>query len=178
MIKINGKDVSGMLTDIKLKLVRTYKGDIERTQTGKIAAFPNSFVTPGFDLQFLGPREEIAQLEAVLLSSNLVTLIVNREELNIKGNFSCTTNDKVEVRDRGESSLRLAVSLVSDGSNITNSTGSAFTVKDGQTTVLSTCYFGKVYSVPNQYKTRSVNGYSLEKGTILVLGNVVLDALS
>ena len=56
---VNGKDFGSMLTDIQLKLVRTYKGEIKRTQTGLLAAFPLSFITVGFEVTLMGLRQDI-----------------------------------------------------------------------------------------------------------------------
>lgn len=175
-IKIQGFSLKGLLTDIKPKLVRTYKGEIERTQAGIVSVFPVSFITPGFDLSFKGSREQISALEQILLSHDLVELIVDRKELNIKGKFSCTTNDKIELMDKGERMLQLNVSLVSDGTNITHSTGRAFTVKAGQTTLASNCYYGKVYTVAQAYASYKYKGMSIPSSKLLILGDTELTA--
>lgn len=175
-VKIQGLSVKGLLTDIKVKLVRTYKGEIERTQTGIVSAFPVSFITPGFDLAFKGPREKISALEQILLSHDLVEIIVDRGEFNFKGMFSCTGTDKTEVKDKGERSLDLSVSVVSDGTNITHSTGRAFIVRAGTTTIASNCYFGKVYTVAASYANYKYKGMSLPGSKILILGDTDLTA--
>lgn len=173
MIKVNEKDVSSMLVDIKLKLARTYKGDIERTQTGKVSAFPTSFITPGFDLQFLGPRDDIESLEQMMLASDVFLLQLVHGKVSIRGAFSCTSNEKTEVRDKGERSLRLSVSVVSDGSNITDADGQPFSISTSQGQVLmSNCYFGKVYTVFGAYE---LNGFKLVNGKVLVLSQTVLE---
>nr|DAH56647.1 MAG TPA: hypothetical protein [Caudoviricetes sp.] len=175
MIRINNKDISNMLTDIKLKLVRTYKGDIERTQTGRVAAFPASFITVGFDLSFLGDRNDIEALEQVLMSSNLVWLAVKHGQIDIRGKFSCTGNDKTEVRDKDERHLKLSVSVVSDGSDISNSNGVMFNISYGSTLLVSNCSFGRVYKVSSTYANKKLNGYTLSENKVLVLGNCKLE---
>ncbi len=175
-VKIQGFEVKNLVTDIKTKLVRTYKGEIERTQAGIVAAFPISFITPGFDITFKGDREQISAIEQILLSHDLVELIVDRKELNFKGMFSCTGNDKTELRDKGERSIELTVSVVSDGTNITHSTGRAFTVKAGETTIADNCYFGKIYKVASTYSSYKYKGMSLPNSKILILGDTTLTA--
>lgn len=167
--KIQGKDFSANMTDIKLKLVRTYKGEINRTQTGKIAAFPTSFITVGFDMSFIGPRDTINQLQQLLLSADLVEIITNYNGTSLKGKFSCTSNDMTEVRDRKEASLQLNISIVSDGSNITPETASFYTItRQGATSLAG--FFGQVINVGN-YK---LGGASLPEGKLLCLGNAIL----
>lgn len=175
-ITVQGLSVRDLITDIKLKLVRTYKGEIERTQTGVVPSFPLSFITPGFDITFQGDRERIAAIEQIFLSNDLVELVVDRQELNFKGMFSCTSNDKTEIRDKGERSLSLTISLVSDGTSITHSTGRAFTLKAGGTTVAGDYYFGKVYKVPTLYANYKYKGMQLPGGKILILGDTNLTA--
>lgn len=168
LFKVQNKDFSSMLTDIKLQLVRTYKGEIHRTQAGVVAAFPVSFITVGFDLQFLGFRQDIQLLQQVLLSSDTVEVVTNYSGTAIKGKFSCTSNNPYEeLRDKNERRVSLSVSIVSDGTNITKPDGSAFTVKVAGAPVLSTCYFGKVYTVGSYYK----GDVALPDGKLLVLGD-------
>ena len=171
MIKVQGKDLSECLSDIQLKLVRTYKGDITRTQTGLVAAFPTSFVTPGFSLTFIGDRALMKRIEQIFLSSDLVELTLDYGGTSLKGAFSCTTNECTELRDKGERSMQLSIEVVSDGTDITDASGNAFTVKAGSSTVLSGCAFGKVYTVPSGYTNYKLDGFKLPGGKILVLGN-------
>lgn len=173
MIKVQGKEVSG-LTDVELKLVRTYKGEIKRTQAGIVSAFPTSFITPGFDFAFVGPREDMIALEQIFLSNDLVTLEFDFGGTALKGKFSCTTNQKTEANDRGNSHLNLSISVVSDGSAITAPDGGAFVVKYGETVVKDDCSFGKVYTMPTAYRSKKANGYTLPGGKLLILGDVEL----
>ena len=173
MFKIQGRDVQEYLTDISFKLVRTYKGEIERTQTGVVSAFPNSFITAGLDLVFTAPREVADSIEQTLLSNDTVELIVDYNTVNIKGAFSCTTNSNVELRDKGERHKQLSVSVVSDGTDITKSDGSDFSVKVGDSTVVSNCKFGKVYDVPSAYRAYKRDGM-IVGDKLLVLGDVTL----
>ena len=61
MFKIQNLDLSNAREEMQIQLVRTYKGDIARTLSGIIVAFPASFVTVGFTFQLLGPRAMIIQ---------------------------------------------------------------------------------------------------------------------
>ena len=170
---VNGKDFGSMLTDIQLKLVRTYKGEIKRTQTGVVAAFPLSFVTVGFDVTLMGFREGIRLLQQIMLSADTVTLTTNYDGAPIKGKFSCTSNKYTEVRDKGEQRTTLSLSLVSDGTNITHESGRAFQIRLGSSsgTVIGTGYLGKVMHFSTSYKK---NGVTLPDGNLLVLGDDIL----
>lgn len=174
MIKIQGKEINVPIADIKRKLVRTYKGEIERTQTGAISAFPTSFIIPGFDIQFVGTRQEIQTLEQVFLSSDTFQFGVSNEELSISGRFSCTANEVTEMRDKGERHLQLNVSIVSDGSNITDYNGNTFSIRYGAAMAATGLYYGKVYQVPATYRSKKFEGYSLTEGKILITKNVLL----
>lgn len=170
---VQGKDFSQMMTDIQLKLVRTYKGEINRTQTGKIAAFPVSFITVGFDFEFLGLREDVRLLQQLMLSDDVVEIVTNYEGVTIKGKFSCTSNEYTEVRDKNERRVTLRISVVSDGSNITKENGNGFTITRAGTVLGSSYYFGKVYTLASvSYK----DGAKLPNNKILVLGDEVLTA--
>ena len=168
---VNGKDFGSMLTDIQLKLVRTYKGEIKRTQTGLVAAFPLSFVTVGFEVTLMGLRQDIRLLQQIMLSADTVTLTTDYDGASIKGKFSCTSNQYTEVRDRGEQRTTLSLSLVSDGTNITHSSGRAFQIKTSSGSIIGTGYFGKVVHVSTSYKK---NGVTLPDGNLLVLGDEIL----
>lgn len=168
---VNGKDFGSMLTDIQLKLVRTYKGEIKRTQTGVVAAFPLSFITVGFDVTLMGLREDIRLLQQIMLSDDTVTLTTNYDGADIKGNFSCTSNQYTEVRDRGEQRTKLSLSLVSDGTNITHSSGREFLIKSSSGAIVGRGYFGKVVHLSTSYKK---NGVTLPGGNLLVLGDEIL----
>jgi len=169
--EVQGKDFSQELTNIQLKLVRTYNGDIRRTLAGKVSAFPVSFITVGFDLVFLGVRNNMNLLQQIMLSSDVVEIVTSYNGTTVKGNFSCTTNDCQEVKDKGERHLQQTISIVSDGSNITKENGSPFTVAIDDDVVLPSVYFGKVYGL-NQVAYKS--GAKLPSNKILVLGDEVL----
>lgn len=168
---INGKDFGSMLTDIQLKLVRTYKGEIKRTQTGLVAAFPLSFITVGFEVTLMGLRQDIRLLQQIMLSADTVTLKTNYDGADIKGKFSCTSNQYTEVRDRGEQRTMLSLSLVSDGTNITHSSGRAFRITTSSGSHIGAGYFGKVVHLSTSYKK---DGVELPDGNLLVLGDEIL----
>ncbi len=170
MLKIQGKDFSHYLEDVELKLVRTYKGEIARTMSGKIAAFPHYFITVGFSLTLMGPRAAVILAQQLLLSANTVKVVSEYNGTTFEGNFSATSVNVVEVRDKKERSLRLTCDIVSDGTDITKVGGAKFSVKYGATTLLSNCSFGKVYSLAAtpQYK---LNGADLPGNKVLVLGD-------
>lgn len=170
---VNGKDFGSMLTDIQLKLVRTYKGEIKRTQAGIVAAFPLSFVTVGFDVTVLGVRSEVRLLQQIMLSADTVTVVTNYDGTPIKGKFSCTGNEYAEVRDKGEQRTTLTLSLVSDGTNITHESGRAFQIRQGSAsgTIIGTGYFGKVVHMATAYKK---DGVALPDGNLLILGDEIL----
>lgn len=173
MLKIQGKDFSHYLENVELKLVRTYKGEIARTLTGLIVTFPAYFITAGFTIQLMGPRATIILAQQLLLSANTVKVISEYNGTTFEGNFSATSVDVVEVRDKDERSLRLSASIVSDGTNITKPGGAAFTIKYGATTLKTPCYFGKVYQLDAtpQYK---LGGALLPGNKVLVLGDTVV----
>ena len=169
MFKIQNLDLSNAREEMQIQLVRTYKGDIARTLSGIIVAFPASFVTVGFTFQLLGPRAMIIQVQQMLLSADLVKITAEYNGTNIEGNFSCTSVEVVEVRDKSERSLRLTASVVSDGTPITKPGGTLFTIKVGTTTLISDASFGKVYQLTGgPYK---LNGINLPGNKVLVLGD-------
>ena len=168
-----------VLSDLSLKLVRTYKGEINRTQTGMIATFPNSFVTVGFDFKFLGSRSVLRTVEQIFLSADKVELAFDFDGTSLKGEFSCTANAVTELHAKDDKQVELTISVVSDGSNITDASGNAFHVKDANDTVATLedpCYFGKVYKLKPAYLAYKLDGYTLPDGKILVLGNHTLTA--
>ncbi len=172
MFKIQNLDLSNNRESMELQLVRTYKGEIKRTLSGIIAAFPTNFITVGFSFQLLGPRDTITLARQLLLSANLVKIQASYNNTTIEGNFSCTSVDVTEVRDRSERSLRLTATVVSDGSPITKVGGAGFTVKKGVTTVLSDCSFGKVYQLP--FPQKKIDGANLPDNRVLILGDTVV----
>ena len=171
MLTVQGKDYSQYLTNRQPRIARTYKGDILRSQTGQILQFPLSFITVGFELTFLGPRAVMDELQQLLLSSNLVEVAMKYPGTDIKGKFSATSTATTEIKDKGERHKELTVSLVSDGGNITKSNGQAFTVRRNGATILSTAYYGKVYTIPGGGK---LNGAALPNNELLVLGDTDL----
>lgn len=172
MFKIQNKDFSNYLEGIQIQLVRTYKGEIARTLTGVISAFPASFITVGFSIQLLGERDIISLAQQLLLTANTLTIIAVYNGTPIKGSFSCTGVEVVEVRDKAERSLRLTASIVSDGTDITKPDGSLFTIKYGGTTLVANCRFGKIYQLSSSmYK---LNGADLPDKKVLVLGDTVV----
>lgn len=185
MLKIQDRDFSQYLTDIKVKLVRTYKGDILRTQTGKISAFPTSFITVGLDLAFLAERTVIDSIEQLVLSTDVVSVrfpfkTYAADTDDLLGRFSATAVEAEEVRNKNETHKSLALSLVSDGTDITKHTGAKFFIKKDAAVFKSDCSFGKVYKVP------SAGTYYLEgakvplvydsstTASVLVLGDTTL----
>lgn len=171
-MKLQELDLVDYLEDLQIRLVRTYKGEITRTLTGKVSAFPASFITVGFDVRLLGPRDKIIAAQQLLLSADTLDISLTYEGTNIKGKFSCTNNNLAEVRDHGESHLRLEFSLVSDGSDITKLNGQKFTVKYNSMNIASNCSFGKVYKLSGgPYK---LNGITLPDSQILVLKDEVV----
>jgi hypothetical protein len=173
MLKIQGKDFSYYLENVELKLVRTYKGEVARTLTGVVVTFPAFFITVGFSLTLMGPRAEVILAQQLLLSANTVKIVSEYNGTTFEGNFSATSVNVVEVRDKKERSLRLTCDIVSDGTDITKVGGAKFSVKYGETTLLSNCSFGKVYALEStpQYK---LNGADLPGNKILVLGDTVV----
>lgn len=170
---LQGADQTHLLLDESFDLVRTYKGDIERTQTGLIKDFPNSFITVGINATFVGKREVILQIQQILLSANVVEVKTRYAPgIIIKGAFSCTTNKCTELRDKGDSVLQLEVSLVSDGTPIGDSSGNKFPLYHLQTLV-GQAYFAEVLKLPSAYKVRvpGSNQYvNIPNNELLVLG--------
>jgi len=175
MFKIQNLDLSTVREDMQLQLVRTYKGEIARTLSGKIVAFPASFITVGFEFRLMGPRSLMIQVQQLLLSADLVTITAEYNGTTIEGKFSCTSVDVTEVRDKGERSLRLTASVVSDGTPITKPGGAPFTVKAGTTTLVANASFGKVYQLTGgPYK---LNGINLPENKVLVLGDTQVEVI-
>lgn len=178
MLKVQGKDITGNLADVKFDLVKTYKGDISRTQYGKIVNFPNAFVITGFTFSFIGTRADIRAIEQIFLSADVVDIVYDfNASTRIKGSFSCTSNACTELRDKGERSLQLTITLVSDGTDITKEDGSLFAVTYNSATVI-TGAFGKIYELSAGYIGKTVNGFVLpvKNGipVLLVLGDTVI----
>jgi hypothetical protein len=172
-LEIQGAPLSQYVLDQQFKLARTYVGEIERTQTGVIRQFGESFVTLGTDLVFMAPRAIIDDIQQLLLSDDVVEIKTDYNATRIKGKFSCTQNACEEVRDKGTSLLRLTVSLVSDGSNIGDSNGAPFSMKLNGSEV-DTAYFGKIFKFSTACRLPMSDGNypSLPGNKILVLGPV------
>lgn len=174
MLELQGKEIGvGRLVDLQVQLVRTYKGEINRTQTGKIAAFPNSFITVGLQIVLQGSRSDIKGIEQILLSTDVVDLAVDWTTYSFRGKFSCTSNQVTEMKTRDEATSQLAVSLVSDGTPITKPDGSKFTITRSDATTVQ-AYYGQVLKLasPQQY----MNGFALPSNELLVLGDATLTA--
>lgn len=171
IIKIQDKQFD-IVEDIKFKLVRTYKGEILRTISGKIPSFPLSFITVGFDISFLGVKEEIQLLEQLLLSADILTIELTYNFVPIKGNFSMTSHEVEILKDRNYEYARMTASIVSDGSNITKPSGSGFIIKKGASTIASNLPFGKIYKFTQTYYYK---GAKLPNNQVLVLGDMELD---
>lgn len=178
MLKVQGKDITGNLADVKFDLVKTYKGDISRTQYGKIVNFPNAFVITGFTFSFIGRRADIRAIEQIFLSADVVELIYDfNASTKIKGKFSCTSNACTELRDKDERSLQLTITVVSDGTDITKVDETLFTVKYNNSTI-ATGAFGKIYELSTTYLNKTVNGFTLPvkdgKPVLLLLGDTII----
>lgn len=178
-----GSGVNQVLADISLKLVRTYKGEINRTQTGEIATFPNSFVTVGFDLRFVGTRATLREIERIFLSSDVVEIEFDFGGTALKGKFSCTSNTMNEMHAKADGTLELLISVVSDGTEITKPDGSGFNVTvDMGVSVYATeaeekCYYGRVYKLKAAYAGyKDAFGCTQPDGKLLVLGDMQLYA--
>ncbi len=172
MLELQGKEIGvGKLVDLQVQLVRTYKGEINRTQTGKIAAFPNSFITVGLQIVLQGSRSDIRDIEQILLSTDVVDLAVNWKTYYFRGNFSCTSNQVTEMKTRDEDTAQLAVSLVSDGTPITKLNGSKFSVDDALASQTIQAYFGQVIDVT---PGANYEDFVLSDGKFLVLGDANL----
>lgn len=183
MLKIQTKDFSDYLTKQQIKFVRTYKGDIERTQTGVVAAFPTSFITIGFDLTFIALNEVAEEIQQLVLSANVILLEFTYGGTNYKGQFSATTNSEVELRDKDERHKQLTLSVVSDGTSILKSDGTALKVYDTNTSTIlvNNCSFGKVYTFENNGVHYYMSGAHVPLAdettalnSILVLGDIIL----
>lgn len=188
MLKIQNRDFTQYVTDIKVKLVRTYKGDILRTQTGRISAFPTHFITVGIELVFLAEREIIDSLSQLFLSADAVEVQFPYKTLtggtdttyDLKGKFSATAVEAEEVRNKRETHKTLSVSLVSVGTEIIKANGGRFTIKRAGITLVADCAFARVYKIPNgsAYKLEGANvptDYKVPTtASILVLGDVIL----
>lgn len=176
-----GSGVNQVLADVSLKLVRTYKGEINRTQTGEISTFPNSFVTVGFDLRFVGTRATLREIERVFLSADIVEIEFDFGGTALKGKFSCTSNTMNEMHTKADGTLELLVSVVSDGTAITKPDGTGFhvTAYAGGVQVQATeddpCYYGRVYKLKAAYVGyKDAFGCKQPDGKLLVLGDTVL----
>lgn len=175
MLELQGKEIgSGKLIDFQVQLVRTYKGEIYRTQTGEIASFPNSFVTVGLSIVLQGARADMLQIEQILLSADVLKLAVNWKEYDFSGKFSCTSNQMTELKDSKETISQLSVSLVSDGTPIYDHEGTAFTISVAGTTtpIVAGAAYGQVYQLDTPYEGYKFNGFAIPDRKILVLGNV------
>lgn len=172
MLKLQGKEIGvGSLLGLQVQLVRTYKGEINRTQTGEIATFPNSFITVGLQIVLQGRRHDLLQIEQIMLSNDTVDICVERDIYAFRGAFSCTTNSIVELKDNKEIYSQLTLSLVSDGTPITKPNLSKFSVLDDMVGDTHQAYFGQVIDVtPGVY----YNGFEVPSGKFLVLGDAVL----
>lgn len=153
MLKIQDKDFSKYMTDIEVQLVRTYKGDIVRTQTGAVSAFPTSFITVGLQLTFVGVRAAIDSIEQLILSADVVDIrfpynIAGLAKDDLRGAFSATTHTTNEMRNKQETCKQITVSFVSDGTDIKRQNGEAFKIYKDGVVIRDDCAFGKVYSIP------------------------------
>lgn len=171
MFKVEGKDFSGYLTSKVIKLVRTYKGEIKRTQAGLIASFPVSFITVGFDLSFMGLVDDITELEQLFLSADVLSMEIDYNGVDLKGNFSATSNATELLKDKGGRHMTLKLSVVSDGSTITKPSGTGFAVTVDNASTLTDKGFATVQTLSAD---AYLNGAKLPSKQILILGDTAL----
>ena len=168
MITIAGRDVSKYLTNVSRKIVRTYKGEIERNQVGQVLKFPASFMTLGFDLEWIGLRSELDIIYQLLMASDTFVFVIDEVRgNNYKGTFSATTCQMSDLSDKNEKHATLSVSIVNTTNDITTSEGSDFSVKTGGTSIASG-KFGEEVTIPDQFLTfKILNSETFQTGGTL-----------
>ena len=180
MITISSREVGKWLTKIDRKIVRTYKGEIERSQVGSVVKFPASFVTIGFDLEWTGPREELKLIQQLLLASDVFLFAVYQVRDNdLKGDFSATSCEMEDLSDKKEEYSVLMASIVNVDNLVKDHNGNKFGIKlsSNATAVVSGC-FGETVTVPSGYRSYQVQekrngkkqGYLPEK--VVLLGDI------
>jgi hypothetical protein len=158
IVTVAGRSLEGYMSKLTKKIVRTYKGDVERNQLGHVLKFPASFITLGFDIELTGLRSELKIIQQLLLGSDTFMFVVSGvHDSDYKGLFSATTADMEDLSDKNEEKATLTVSIVSVDGAITHADGSKFGIKlYGAGTVVASGYFGDEVSVPSTYQNYSV----------------------
>lgn len=177
MITISSRDVSKWLTKITKKIVRTYKGDIERNQLGDVMKFPASFLTIGFDLEWFGPRDELEVIHQLLLANDTFLFVVYQVHDNdYKGDFSATSTGMEDASDRKEKYVTLTASIVNKQHDVKNHSGGVFGIKlMSNSTAVVTGSFGQRVTVPSAYRSYKVyNKTTGEAGGYLPTETVLL----
>lgn len=182
MISINGRDVEQWLTTISRKIVKTYKGDIERNQLGDVIKFPAAFFTLGFDLIWTGPRAELDIIHQLLLASDQFRFVVYGIRSNdYSGDFSATTTSMEDLKDKNEAYAILSVSIVNVKSDIKDGRGNSFVVSTTSGLSVVSGAFGELVTIPSAYLSyRILNPETQQKGGTLpsqfnLLGNLKIE---
>lgn len=170
MLKIQGKEIKNV-ADRKVSIVRTYKGDIKRTSSGKVSGYPLSFLTVGISLVITDVKTEIRTIQQLLLSADKLSIQCDHNGVDFLGDFSVTSQDVDELRDKTESKSTIRIELVSHGTPIKKPDGTYFKVSYATSSISAA--FAEIVTVPAGY---NLGGASLPNNKLLVLGDVTLTA--
>lgn len=170
MIKIQGKDIT-TVSERQVVIVRTFKGEIVRTNLGVVTGYPLSFLTVGVTLSITDTKENIRKLVQIILAHNIIKLECDYNSVQFYGDFSVTSHEVQDLKDKGERSAVLVIELVSHGTALTKPNGTKFTVTYGGSTVQAS--FAEIITLPAGWK---LNGASLPNNKLLVLGDTLLEA--
>lgn len=172
MLKIQGKTIDNVASK-KVTIVRTYKGDIKRTNAGVVSGYPLSFITVGISVSILDTKDKIRTIQQLLLSDNTLSVQSDHNGVDFLGAFSVTSQSIEELRDKTESKSMLTIEFVNHGTAITKPDGTLFKVMNG-TTQLMTASFAQIVTVSG-YK---LDGATLPNNKLMVLGDVQLTPAS
>lgn len=174
MIKIQGKEIQNVASRA-VTIVRTYKGEIERTQTGNVAGYPISYRTVGVTLNIIDDKPKIREIQQIILSADTVKLQADLNGVDFYGDFSVTNHAVEDIRNKGETKSSLTIDFVNDNTKITKPDGTQFKVSYGSSS--ASAYFAQLLK-NNSFANYTLDGMTIPNNTLLVLGDSTLTAKS
>lgn len=171
MIRIQDREIKNIASR-KVTVLRTYKGEIKRTNAGVVTGYPLSFITIGITLTITDTKDEVRKVQQLLLSADKISVQCDYNGVDFLGDFSMTNHNVEELRDKTESKSTITVDLVSHGTAITKPDGTKFKVYYGSSN--ATASFGEIITLPVAAAGYTLDGATLPNRKIMVLGDITL----
>lgn len=172
MVKIQGKEIKN-IAEKTVTIDRTYRGEIRRAGTGRVVAYPLSFLTVGVSLVITDLKERIKEIQQIILSDDNISLQCDHDGVEFLGLFSVTGQSVTELRNKGETQSTLSIDLVSYGSPITKPDGSYFVISFSDNTNKERASFAQIKN-ESSFENYTLNGMDIPNNKLLVLGDCTL----